>query len=200
METVPAISAPSRRSALKHRAILDAAIEAVSECGYAGVSIENIAVRAGVAKQTIYRWWPNKAALFVEVYSDLMAPDGLRSPKSGAQESTPYEELRGLLRSVFRLFKSTPAGRILAGLIGDATSDEAARDAVNAGLVSGRRDILLDIMERAEHRNALTNGLAPKEAGELVVALIWKRLVAAPESLTLAYADRLAALAIEKPA
>ena len=43
-------------------AILVAAAELIAEVGYRKLSIEAIAARAGVGKQTIYRWWPSKGA------------------------------------------------------------------------------------------------------------------------------------------
>ncbi len=57
---------PSRRSEASRRAIVDAALDLVGESGYAKLSIEGIAARAGVGKQTIYRWWPSKAAVLFE--------------------------------------------------------------------------------------------------------------------------------------
>ncbi|MGC7098554.1 TetR/AcrR family transcriptional regulator [Amycolatopsis lurida] len=53
------------------RAILSAAMELVTESGYAKTSIEGIAARAGVGKQTIYRWWPSKAAVIFDALLDL---------------------------------------------------------------------------------------------------------------------------------
>ncbi|NUK75796.1 helix-turn-helix domain-containing protein, partial [Streptomyces lunaelactis] len=46
----------SRRSDRSRRAICDAALSLVGEVGYARTTIEGIAARAGVGKQTIYRW------------------------------------------------------------------------------------------------------------------------------------------------
>lgn len=50
----------SRRSDRSRRAILDAALALVTEVGYRRTTIEGIAARAGVGKQTIYRWWPSR--------------------------------------------------------------------------------------------------------------------------------------------
>ncbi|MEU6897536.1 TetR/AcrR family transcriptional regulator [Streptomyces virginiae] len=56
----------TRRSDRSRRAILDAALALVGEVGYNKLTIEAIAARAGVGKQTIYRWWPSKAAVLLE--------------------------------------------------------------------------------------------------------------------------------------
>ncbi|MFG2328213.1 TetR/AcrR family transcriptional regulator [Streptomyces sp. NPDC048604] len=71
----PAAKAPdaSRRSERSRRAIFDAALALVSETGYAKTTVEGIAARAGVGKQTIYRWWPSKAAVLLDAFLDLAA-------------------------------------------------------------------------------------------------------------------------------
>ncbi|MFB6821722.1 TetR/AcrR family transcriptional regulator [Streptomyces virginiae] len=56
----------TRRSDRSRRAILDAALALVGEVGYNKLTIEAIAARAGVGKQTIYRWWPSKAAVLLD--------------------------------------------------------------------------------------------------------------------------------------
>ncbi|MBE1532554.1 TetR/AcrR family transcriptional regulator [Actinomadura algeriensis] len=61
----------SRRSERSRRAILDATRALISEVGYAKVSIEAIAARAGVGKQTIYRWWPSKGAVIFDSFLAL---------------------------------------------------------------------------------------------------------------------------------
>ncbi|MFD4641345.1 TetR/AcrR family transcriptional regulator [Lentzea sp. NPDC058436] len=66
---------PTRRNDAVRRAILTAAIDQVGEVGYAKLTIERIAKAAGVGKQTIYRWWPSKGALFFDAFLSL-AGDG----------------------------------------------------------------------------------------------------------------------------
>jgi AcrR family transcriptional regulator len=67
---------PSRRSERSRRAILDAAVDLLLEEGYAKLSVEAIAARAGVGKQTIYRWWPNKGAILLDVFLDMVGGFG----------------------------------------------------------------------------------------------------------------------------
>ncbi|MGW0839126.1 TetR/AcrR family transcriptional regulator [Streptomyces sp. NPDC002787] len=61
----------ARRSEKSRRAIYDAALTLVGEVGYQKTTIEGIAARAGVGKQTIYRWWSSKAEVLLEAFLDL---------------------------------------------------------------------------------------------------------------------------------
>ncbi|MBH1933431.1 TetR/AcrR family transcriptional regulator [Streptomyces sp. AV19] len=61
----------TRRSERSRRAILDAALALSGESGYQRLTIEAIAARAGVGKQTIYRWWPSKAAVLLDAFIAL---------------------------------------------------------------------------------------------------------------------------------
>ena len=59
---------PSRRRSEKsRRAIVTATRELLLERGFDGLTIEAVAARAGVGKQTIYRWWPSRPALVADV-------------------------------------------------------------------------------------------------------------------------------------
>lgn len=61
------VSAPRRRSEKSRTAIVTATRELLLERGFDGLTIEAVAARAGVGKQTIYRWWPSRPALVADV-------------------------------------------------------------------------------------------------------------------------------------
>ncbi|MER5391485.1 TetR/AcrR family transcriptional regulator [Saccharopolyspora sp. NPDC002686] len=86
----------TRRSERSRTAILTAARELVSEVGYAKLTIEAIAARAGVGKQTIYRWWSSKGAV---VFDSILAlsegEDGIALPDTGDLEA----DLKTVLRA-----------------------------------------------------------------------------------------------------
>ena len=71
-------SAPngSNRSARKRRAVLDAATEVFLRDGYPGASMDEIAARSGVSKQTVYKQFSSKEALFVEIVTSLTRDAG----------------------------------------------------------------------------------------------------------------------------
>ncbi|MCX4663495.1 TetR/AcrR family transcriptional regulator [Streptomyces uncialis] len=75
----------SRRSERSRHAIYDAALASVAEVGYQRTTIEGIASRAGVGKQTIYRWWSSKADVLLEAFLDLS------EQASEAAGGTPWE-------------------------------------------------------------------------------------------------------------
>lgn len=61
------VSAPRRRSERSRTAIVTATRALLLERGFDKLSIEAVAARAGVGKQTIYRWWPSRHALVADV-------------------------------------------------------------------------------------------------------------------------------------
>ena len=59
-----------KRNAAKTAAILDATRVLLQEKGYENFTIEEVARRSGSSKSTIYRWWPSKMHLLLEIYDD----------------------------------------------------------------------------------------------------------------------------------
>ena len=172
-------ASPAPAGVDRNARMLARAAELVAARGYRAVSMELVAKAAGVGKQTLYRRWPNKAAMFVDVYRWL-APAGSLAADDGDID------LETLLRRLFAIFRTTPAGAILAGLVGDAAADRRVRDAIRGGLVVDR-DGLLDA--------PLARGAAGPDlafAKELVIALIYKRLLTDPAGLDDAFARDLA--------
>jgi AcrR family transcriptional regulator len=87
----------ARRNQRSHQAILTATADLLGEVSYAKLTVEAIAARAGVGKQTIYRWWPDKGALVLDAYLALVGADQeLTVPDSGDLEA----DLRLVLGSV----------------------------------------------------------------------------------------------------
>ncbi|GAA3859968.1 TetR/AcrR family transcriptional regulator [Saccharothrix violaceirubra] len=61
----------ARRSERSRLAVLEAALELVVAVGYGRLTVEAVASRAGVGKQTIYRWWESKGALLFDAFVEL---------------------------------------------------------------------------------------------------------------------------------
>lgn len=65
---------PRPRSENARQSVLAAMRAALAADGYEGVTIEGLAAEAGVSKQTIYRWWPSKAAILGEALLEGSLP------------------------------------------------------------------------------------------------------------------------------
>ena len=111
------------RSERAKRAILEAAGELLDHNGFAGVTVEAIAVRAGVSKATIYRWWPNKAAVITDSFLELTAPE-----IDFVETGSVREDLRLQMRSLIRTFASK-SGQTIAALVAEGQSDPEVADA-----------------------------------------------------------------------
>jgi AcrR family transcriptional regulator len=175
-----------RRSARSHEAVLAAATKVCAARGYSAASIEEIAAAAGVGKQTIYRWWPNKAALFIEVYGRL-APVHIVTDDTG----DVVRDLRGLVARLSSLYSETAAGNILAGLIAEAQTDGALAAQLRDAYVAPRRTIVRTILERAAARGDIAMPRDSDFASDLFSGAIWFRLLLGERKLDRKFADKL---------
>src|SRR5512140_2580960 len=98
-------------------AVLKATRALIEEGGYSAATIEAIAARSGVAKTTIYRWWPNRAVIAIEVLVEI---SGEAAPIPQGRDA--LGALRTELRRVARAANELP-GRLLVSLLSEAESD-----------------------------------------------------------------------------
>lgn len=169
-------------------AILDAAYALLADKGMGGFSIEGVAHRASAAKTTIYRWWPNKAALAVESFFRAMGP---LLPFSGAALATPVDELRGHLRTLASALNS-PMGTILSDLIAEGQRDPDAQRALIEGYLRPRRAQLADILERGIASGQFRADIDPSIAMDALFGAVAGRALLFGRPLDLAWVDRLA--------
>jgi AcrR family transcriptional regulator len=109
----------SRRSERARIAILAATAELIRTTGYDTMSIEAIAAAAGVGKQTIYRWWPSKAAVVL----DMWAPEV--HPRIEFQDSGDLAaDLKAQLKAVIDLGGDPVFGPSFRALVADSQHDD----------------------------------------------------------------------------
>ena len=161
-----------RRSDRCHRAILTAAVELLEEKGYGGISVEAIAARAGVGKQTIYRWWPCKASVVMEAYAER-ATQNLPLPDTGCVK-TDLGELLGQLATVLG---STSTGRALAGLIAEAQTDPHVAQEFRNQMIGCRRSATQTLLQRGIERGELRPDLDLELAIDSLYGPVWYRLL-----------------------
>jgi AcrR family transcriptional regulator len=147
--STPKGRAPHRRNEQARLAVLHAADDLLAEHGFAAVTIEGIAARAGVAKQTIYRWWPSK----VDVLLDTLIEDS-RTPLAIPDTGSVIEDTRRHLRSLAAFITGDLAGKVLLALIGEAQHDAEMARTFHARYLDP---------QRLEERAMLTRGVASGE-------------------------------------
>lgn len=130
--------------------ITAAAFKVLARRGYAGLTMDDVAVTAGVSKATIYRRWRSKADLLVSV---IETPDGglIVVPDTGSLR----EDLIGLFTSLVEMLTG-PSGRAVRAIIAARDSDPALEAAYRRGPVDRWAESVLAIMERAIARGELT--------------------------------------------
>lgn len=175
-----------RRSEASHQAILQAAATLLQETGYVGMSIEAIARRAGVGKQTIYRWWPYKADVVLEVYQGLVA-QSLSDPDTG----TVQGDLIHWVEQLIALLKTGASAQALAGIMVEAQSNPAIANNLRERIITGRRRLICDILQRGIARGELRDDLNIELAADLIYSPIWYRLLLGETSLNHQFATQL---------
>ena len=105
------------RDEAARRRILKAALDLMEHTAFAQVTAEAIAERAGTSKATIYRWWPNKAAVVIEAFREAVVPQ-LPLRHTGSLNADLTAQLRNFARML-----AAPAGRMLRSIIFAARSD-----------------------------------------------------------------------------
>jgi AcrR family transcriptional regulator len=143
----PRVQAGRKRSTDAHRAIIDAALATLSEVGFHSLTMEGVAARAGVAKATVYRWWPSKASLAIEALGgqlgDPLLPTGDTEHDVRAVVTRSFEMVSGLVGEMLiaDLSHDVEAGKQMEAMLGPY------RAALGAVLLSaaGRGDLPYDV-------------------------------------------------------
>ncbi|MFC9324521.1 TetR/AcrR family transcriptional regulator [Kitasatospora sp. NPDC057015] len=127
-------SSGPRRNEAARLAVLNAADDLLVERGFEGLTIEGIAARAGVAKQTIYRWWKSKVDI---LYDNLVldAEEALRWPEPAEGADPSVADLRDYLHRFAAFLGEAPAGRVLQALLGHAQLDARTAGLLHDGFL-----------------------------------------------------------------
>lgn len=122
------------RSQAAHDAILKAALRLITKSGFRAVSVNEIAAEAGVGKMTLYRHWPNKAAVVMDSLLELIG-DETAFPRA----SSALESLRRQLHLQAAFFRSS-RGNLIRSLVSEAQSDPELAAAFRDRWLNPRRE------------------------------------------------------------
>ena len=178
----------ARRSEASRRAILTAAFELVGEVGYERLSIEGIAARAGVGKQTIYRWWPSKGVVLFDAFLAMSEnQEGeVALPDSGDLEADLKLVLRATVAELADPRYDLPMRALAAAMLHDPALAAEYERRLERPLRASKRARL----EQAQAAGQLPPGADLELAVDLLWAPLWRRWQDGGE-LTGAFADAL---------
>ncbi|MEV7391489.1 MULTISPECIES: TetR/AcrR family transcriptional regulator [Streptomyces] len=190
-QTRPRRRAPAGAAVLREdvtEAIRAAVFEELAAVGYARMSIEGIARRAGVGKTAVYRRWRSKLHLVLDVVSAL-AVMGLPVPDTGSLEG----DLRLLYEVTSRALRHPVASQIIPDLQAEAARNPDIAEAMQKTLREGQEGVASKIIESAQRRGELAANLDDDLAMDLISGpLYWRSVVIRSPKLPKGY---LAALA-----
>ncbi|MBA2468445.1 MAG: TetR/AcrR family transcriptional regulator [Chloroflexia bacterium] len=160
-----------RRSAHSHQAILRATSDLIREDGYSNLSIEAIAARAGVGKQTIYRWWPSKGAVAVDAFVAELTLHATWTD-TGDFRADYLDHLRR-----FATLLADPAfGPHIAALTCEALHDPAVAEVLQQRVTGPSRAAHRERMARVQAAGTVRNDIDIDLAIDLMYAPFWFRL------------------------
>ena len=178
-----------RRDAQAHQAILGATVALMEEQGYKKLSIEAIAARAGVGKQTIYRWWKGKMDLVVEAYL-RSTTDRAHDTDLPANTGDVTQDLKLLLLSVFEQTNDYDRGSALASksMMAEAQLDRTFLSTFRT-LVQSWHVHFHTVLERGKARGELNPETDLDALVDIMMGAGWYRLLLEHAPLDEQYAD-----------
>lgn len=179
---------PLRRSSRSHRAVLTAAAALLEEIGYANLTIQAIAERAGVSNKTIYRWWPNKAAVVMEAFAEATA-DIVAVPDTGELRS----DLLTFIEAAFVAQRQLRFGATMANLVAAVQTEPSLAEAFRNEFIARRRNAVRQILERASQRGELRDPLDIEVAIDGLYGPLFYRLLVGHAPLDKSFAEALTA-------
>ncbi|MFI9171647.1 TetR/AcrR family transcriptional regulator [Streptomyces lincolnensis] len=168
-------------------AIRAAVFEELAAVGYARMSIEGIARRAGVGKTAVYRRWRSKLHLVLDVVSAI-AVMGLPVPDTGSLEG----DLRLLYEVTSRALRHPVASQVIPDLQAEAARNPEIAEALQKALREGQEGVASKIVVAAEQRGEIRRGFDEELALDLISGpLYWRSVVIRSPKLPKGYLEAL---------
>jgi AcrR family transcriptional regulator len=182
---------PTRRNERSRQAILTATADLLGEVGYSKLTVEAIAARAGVGKQTIYRWWPDKGAVVLDAYLALVEADQeLTFPDSGDLEA----DLRMVLGSMTDSLADPVFERRYRALLAAIQDDPTLAAALWDRLLKPWLAATIRRLRAAQQAGQLRNDVDLEVAAELLYGPAYYRWLLRTGPISRQYADAVLAM------
>ena len=186
----PPSQRPGGETARTRKAALDATLAELAVTGYGGLSVDAVALRAGVHKTTLYRRWGSKEHLVVDAVRTFAA-DSVIAPDTG----TVDEDLRLWARSILETITAADSGAVIKAIVGGAIEAVEVRNLL-ADFYTTRLTAIVPVVERGIERGQLPDATDASEVIRQVSAPLYYRLLLTTEPLTPDTADLAAKAAV----
>lgn len=183
--------APGRpRSEEARLSILKSTLQLLGKKGFPELTVEAVAAHAGVGKATVYRWWPDKAALIADAFAGSTT-DKLHFPDTGSLRRDMCQQMQQLVK-IFR----SPRGRIVSAMLGAGQSDRSLIRAFRERFMMPRRREAYATLQRAIKRGQLRKNVDMDLLLDSLYGPIYMRFLIQHDSLTPEFVEGLCAIAL----
>jgi len=162
---------PPRSEAVSHDRIIDAVVLLAREKPLDDVSMDEIASRAKVGKPTLYKWWPNKAALVLEMFKQRVVPSFPVDSTATAEEAI-RRQAKELVRHLNGLF-----GKVSAQIIAEGQSNPVIMKEYRERYVHMRRNTTIPVIEKGYASGEFKRRVDPHLLIDMIYGPIYYRLL-----------------------
>ena len=178
------------RSETARVAILRSALNLLGKNGYEQLTIADVAASANVGKATVYRWWPNKAALIADAFAGS-ATRRLHFPDTGSVNADMSQQMRQLIK-VFR----SPRGRVVSAILAGGQSDKELIFAFRERFLWPRRQEAYATLQRGIRRGEVRKNINKDLLLDSLYGPIYMRFLIRHDNLTPQFVDELCGLVL----
>jgi AcrR family transcriptional regulator len=170
--------------------ILRSTLKLLAKRGFSELTIEAVAGHAGVGKATVYRWWPDKAALIADAFANSTTSK-LHFPDTGSVRTDMSQQMRQLVKIL-----RGRRGRIVSAMLGAGQSDRHLIAAFRERFMMPRRQEAYATLRRAILRGQLRKNVDMDLLLDSLYGPIYMRFLIRHDRLTPEFVEGLCDLAL----
>jgi len=165
--------------------ILASAAQLLKEKAFDDITVDAIAEGSGSCKATVYRWWPNKAAVLIEAFRETVSRE-LPYPDTGDFRTDIQLQLRNFVKIILG-----GRGKVFARFIAGAQADPDVAEAFREAWIRPRRAEAKKVFARYVESGVARPDLDLDLAVEILFSPLYYRLLTGWGKITDAYIEEL---------
>jgi AcrR family transcriptional regulator len=151
--------------------VINTVFQDLLEHGFRAVTVESISAKTGIAKTSIYRRWPNKAAMVMEAFLFRIGP-GIEFPRKPSY----VESIRLQMLALAKAFRG-PFGSMVKALLGEAQFDAELAEAFRTRWIAPRREAAKAVIQSAIRNKELRADIDLDQALDALYGGLYYRLM-----------------------